>query len=85
MRRRLTRDATLVATALFACELGAQTPTAWQFEVVSVKRNLADDMLQLSPTLQPGGRVFAIPSPLIKRPGPGTLGGLEQLAAILAT
>jgi uncharacterized protein (TIGR03435 family) len=60
----LTRDATLVATALFACELGAQTPTAWQFEVVSVKRNLADDMLQLSPTLQPGGRVFAMNLPL---------------------
>jgi iron complex transport system substrate-binding protein len=29
------------------------------------------------------GRVVAIPSPLIKRPGPGTLDGLEQLASLL--
>jgi iron complex transport system substrate-binding protein len=29
------------------------------------------------------GRVVAIPGPLIKRPGPGTLDGLERLAAIL--
>jgi iron complex transport system substrate-binding protein len=30
-----------------------------------------------------GGRVVTIASPLIKRPGPGTLDGLEQLATIL--
>ena len=31
------------------------------------------------------GRVYALPAPLVKRPGPGVVDGLERLADLLAS
>jgi uncharacterized protein (TIGR03435 family) len=47
-----------------ASALMAQGPRAPAFEVASVKANRSDAPMQLLPTLQPGGRVFAINLPL---------------------
>lgn len=47
---------------LLASGLGAQAPQT--FEVASVKANRSGEPLQILPTLQPGGRVFAINLPL---------------------
>jgi uncharacterized protein (TIGR03435 family) len=43
---------------------GAQQPAGMIFEVASVKANHTGAPLQILPTLQPGGRVFAINLPL---------------------
>lgn len=51
----------LVLLAAFA---GAQAPSTPTFEVASVRANRSGAPLQILPTLQPGGRVFAINLPL---------------------
>ena len=51
----------LVLLASFA---GAQAPPTPAFEVASVRANRSGAPLQILPTLQPGGRVFAINLPL---------------------
>jgi uncharacterized protein (TIGR03435 family) len=50
-------------SALLASAAGAQRPPAG-FEVASVRANRSGAMLQVLPTLQPGGRVFALNLPL---------------------
>jgi uncharacterized protein (TIGR03435 family) len=49
---------------LLAATVSAQTPATPQFEVVSVRANKASPPMIMLPTLQSGGRVFAINLPL---------------------
>jgi uncharacterized protein (TIGR03435 family) len=49
---------------LFASLIAAQAPSNPTFEVASIKANRSGAPLQILPTLQPGGRVFAINLPL---------------------
>jgi uncharacterized protein (TIGR03435 family) len=49
---------------LLAAAVSAQTPAAPTFEVVSVRANTANPPMIMLPTLQPGGRVFAVNLPL---------------------
>jgi uncharacterized protein (TIGR03435 family) len=49
---------------LLSLTAAAQTPPKAMFEVASVKANRSGAPLQILPTLQPGGRVFAINLPL---------------------
>lgn len=49
---------------LLVSSLSAQGPAAPRFEVASVRVNTSNPPMQLLPTLQPGGRVFAINMPL---------------------
>lgn len=49
---------------LLAPILAAQAPTPSKFEVVSVRANTSNPPMQMLPTLQPGGRVFAVNLPL---------------------
>jgi uncharacterized protein (TIGR03435 family) len=49
---------------LLAAHLTAQAPAAPKFEVVSVRANKSNPPMQVLPTLQPGGRVFAVNLPL---------------------
>ena len=53
-----------VLVTLLAASLSAQSPTAPTFEVVSVRANTSNPPMQMLPTLQPGGRVFAVNLPL---------------------
>lgn len=55
---------TCVVIFLLAAAVSAQTPAALKFEVVSVRANTANPPMIMLPTLQPGGRVFAINLPL---------------------
>lgn len=57
----MIRLATIALTVLLAASVAAQTPT---FEVNSIKANRSNAPMQLLPTLQPGGRLFAINLPL---------------------
>ena len=61
MRSGIGMTGFLVLLASFA---GAQVPSAPAFEVASVKANRSGAPLQILPTVQPGGRVFAINLPL---------------------
>jgi uncharacterized protein (TIGR03435 family) len=54
----------LVLVALLAPTVAAQAPAREEFEVASVKPNRSGAPLQILPTLQPGGRVFATNLPL---------------------
>ena len=53
-----------VVMFLLAAAVSAQTPPAPKFDVVSVRANTASPPMIMLPTLQPGGRVFAINLPL---------------------
>ena len=55
------RFLTIACVALITTVVDAQTP---RFEVASVKANRSGAPMQILPTLQPGGRVFAINLPL---------------------
>ena len=57
------RPAISAVVTLLAVTVSAQGP-APKFEVVSVRANKADPPMILLPTLQPGGRVFAVNLPL---------------------
>ena len=57
------RVAVLVAV-LMTTGAGAQAPTTQRFEVASVRANRSDPPMQVTPTLQQGGRVVAINLPL---------------------
>ena len=58
----------ICVTAAFAllttAGVAAQSPAPHAFEVASIKTNRSGAPLQILPTLQPGGRVFAINLPL---------------------
>ena len=56
--------AAAVLLVLFASLIAAQAPSGPTFEVASIKANRSGAPLQILPTLQPGGRVFAINLPL---------------------
>jgi uncharacterized protein (TIGR03435 family) len=49
---------------LLTTAISAQTPATPKFEVVSVRANTANPPMIMLPTLQPGGRVFAVNLPL---------------------
>src|SRR5262245_49264342 len=55
---------TVVLLLLVSSNGGAQAPPNATFEVASVRANRSGQPLQILPTLQPGGRVFAINLPL---------------------
>ena len=55
---------TCVVILVLAAAVFAQTPATSRFEVSSVRANKSDAPLQVLPTLQPGGRVFALNLPL---------------------
>ena len=61
--KRIMRPAISALVILLAVTVSAQSP-APKFEVVSVRANKADPPMILLPTLQPGGRVFAVNLPL---------------------
>ena len=60
---RVVRLAISGLVAMLAATVSAQGPAA-KFEVVSVRANKADPPMIMLPTLQPGGRVFAVNLPL---------------------
>jgi uncharacterized protein (TIGR03435 family) len=53
-----------VLLVLLASLISAQAPSTPTFEIASIKANRSGAPLQILPTLQPGGRVFAINLPL---------------------
>jgi uncharacterized protein (TIGR03435 family) len=55
---------TFVLTLLIAAGAGAQRAATPAFEVASVKANRGGSPMRAYPTIQPGGRVFAINLPL---------------------
>jgi uncharacterized protein (TIGR03435 family) len=55
---------TCIGMFLLTAAVSAQTPSAPKFEVVSVRANKANPPMIMLPTLQPGGRVFAVNLPL---------------------
>jgi len=59
----MVRPAISVLVALVAATVSAQGP-AEKFEVVSVRANKNNPPMIMLPTLQPGGRVFAVNLPL---------------------
>jgi uncharacterized protein (TIGR03435 family) len=54
----------VTAVLVLVAAAGAQSPSDPMFEVASVKANRSSAPLQILPTLQPGGRVFATNLPL---------------------
>ena len=58
------RFATPVLVTFLAASLWAQSPASPKFEVASVRANTSSPPMQMLPTLQPGGRVFAVNLPL---------------------
>jgi uncharacterized protein (TIGR03435 family) len=54
------RLSTLALAILLAAGVTAQSPSALTFEVASIKANRSNPPMQVFPTLQPSGRVFAI-------------------------
>ena len=58
------RVVTPMLVTLLASSLTAQGPAALRFELASVRANTSNPPIQLLPTLQPSGRVFAINLPL---------------------
>ena len=63
--KRAMRLAICALAALLAATMSAQSPApAPKFEVVSVRANRSSSPVQMPPTLQPGGRVFAVNFPL---------------------
>ena len=60
----MARLTTLALVVLTAAVSGAQVPATQRFEVASVRANRSGQPMQAVPTLQPGGRVFAVNLPL---------------------